>query len=323
MPFENLRIVLVRNAYAAEYFINHLYDHMVDLVVVSADGAYPKRPEVKEIINHTIQTSEKLRIAVIGREALNSLIDCKTKNIFVLDDLIELDMYESSSSPYKQAQKLNFSKTNFMYLLHNFFMPVKLAKTFKSSNFNEIDIRINMNPWEYNSTTNSLNPSWKSAILGCDISLGVEETDFETAKKVWLSDLWSDRDPADTKPVSTMTLDNNRNISYDMAIKDQPAYFFVVRHRGTIVGINSGHKCNESLFRSRGLWVEKTHRKLGISKLLLTAVDNKARQVGCSAVWTYPRKRSLRAYESAGYEKISDWRNDGLFGPNCIAYKTL
>ena len=66
--------------------------------------------------------------------------------------------------------------------------------------------------------------------------------------------------------------------------------------------------------RSRGLWVHPEFRNLGISKILLNAVIDTAYT---EYVWSVPKESALKAYESVGFVRKSEFF-DTENGNNCI-----
>jgi len=143
---------------------------------------------------------------------------------------------------------------------------------------------------------------------------------FADIKDVWDSKLWPNR-RTPIKPMSSMQYLEG----FDMEIynKYKPT-FFGAYNGDLLVGVNSGHRTKENLYRSRGIWIDPSYRGQGISKMLFGAVDSQARDEGCTAIWSLPRKNALKAYESFGYVKQGEFFDEGMeFGPNCYVLKTL
>ena len=100
--------------------------------------------------------------------------------------------------------------------------------------------------------------------------------------------------------------------------------FWAARSEGNLIGVNSGFKTNDDIYRSRGLYVSPKYRGEGVSKMLLKLTINSAKQEECRIIWTMPRKDSLFAYENVGFRKIGGWIDKGVeFGPNCIAINEI
>lgn len=127
-------------------------------------------------------------------------------------------------------------------------------------------------------------------------------SNFETIYPIWGKELWSYR----TSPIestSAMTYLGN----YDVRNMTYIPSFFVYEYEGTIQGVNSGHKCNDGSYRSRGLYVYPEYRKKGIGKKLLEASIDQAKKEECTFIWSYPRQSSWKVYESAGFILSSKW----------------
>jgi GNAT superfamily N-acetyltransferase len=139
------------------------------------------------------------------------------------------------------------------------------------------------------------------------ISLGL--IDFKDIEPVWRERLWPGRTSAiETHSAMTWPF-GNVAAKFDMTIFDYPATFFAAYSDNKLVGVNSGHKTTDTLYRSRGLWVDPDYRKLGIAQLLFSSTEMQARLEGCSAIWSIPRKTALPSYQRFGFETVG-----GFFG---------
>jgi GNAT superfamily N-acetyltransferase len=139
------------------------------------------------------------------------------------------------------------------------------------------------------------------------ITIGV--IDFKTIESLWREKLWPGRTSTiETHSAMTWPYDDNP-LEYDMNIFNYPATFFAVFDGEKIIGVNSGHKTKDTLYRSRGLWVDPEYRKQGIAQLLFGSTETQARLEGCDAVWSIPRKTALSAYERFGFNTVG-----GFFG---------
>lgn len=130
----------------------------------------------------------------------------------------------------------------------------------------------------------------------------IQKISFETIYKVWETYLWDERTSAIT---STSAMDYKggyhiMNMSYEPT-------FFGYYENNNLIGVNSGHRCRDESFRSRGLYVHPSYRKKGIGKILLTTTIEQGRSENCTYVWSYPRKSSWGTYASAGFILDSDW----------------
>lgn len=121
-------------------------------------------------------------------------------------------------------------------------------------------------------------------------------------RKIWHTRLWPDRTNA-IEPTSAMVYIEGHNI-HNMNFSPSFFGYFV---DNDLIGVNSGHLCDDNSFRSRGLWVDENHRGYGYGKELLKAVINQAKLESADFIWSFPRKTSWPTYKSVGFKKTSDW----------------
>jgi GNAT superfamily N-acetyltransferase len=148
-----------------------------------------------------------------------------------------------------------------------------------------------------------------------------EIVDFETILPIWEEKLWPNRE-SEIKSMSSMMYQGG----YDMSIyeKYEPTFFAVYNVVNEIVGVNSGHRTSNDLYRSRGIWVDPRYRLKGVSGILFCELHGQAMREGCTAIWSIPRQIALPAYEKYGFKQTSDFFDEGMeFGPNCYVYKEL
>ena len=153
-----------------------------------------------------------------------------------------------------------------------------------------------------------------------DMSFNAITGTFQDVKNIWNEKLWPDR-KSTIKEMSSMQYLGG----FDMAIyeKYKPT-FFIVKYGNTIVGVNSGHRTKDRLYRSRGIWVDPEYRRHGVAQLLFDMTEKQAKKENCDAVWSMPRKSALSAYEKFGFVKQGDFFDEGVeFGPNCWVLKRL
>jgi GNAT superfamily N-acetyltransferase len=67
------------------------------------------------------------------------------------------------------------------------------------------------------------------------------------------------------------------------------------------VAVNAGHKSSKRDYRTRGLWVDETHRGRGIAKMMFEKLEHQAKSECCRWLWSYPRLAALPAYINSGY----------------------
>lgn len=127
-------------------------------------------------------------------------------------------------------------------------------------------------------------------------SVEIRNIKFETIQDVWRKHLWATRqDPI--RAMSSMTLDG----LYNMEIyKKYEPYFFGLYVDDKLAGVNSGHQTQSDQMRSRGLFVFSEHRNQGFAQMLLAAVEEQGRKLGCSAMWSFPRLTALPVYSKFG-----------------------
>ena len=78
-------------------------------------------------------------------------------------------------------------------------------------------------------------------------------------------------------------------IEFDMDIFNYEPSFFGVTANGRIVGVNSGHRTKDDLYRSRGIWVDPMleKKKTGVAQLLFNATQKQAINEGCNIYGVY------------------------------------
>lgn len=148
----------------------------------------------------------------------------------------------------------------------------------------------------------------------------LEVIDFDTIKQKWISSLWVGRE--DVKPMSSMVFGVYGE--YDMSIYSKfiPT-FWGIYDGNELVAVNSGFRTEDDLYRSRGLWVDPSYRGKNLSQTLFEALFDQARLEGCVDVWSFPKYESIKAYERAGFQRVSAWITEADYGVNCYALKNI
>ena len=124
---------------------------------------------------------------------------------------------------------------------------------------------------------------------------------FLEIKSIWENELWPGR--KDIEPVSAMLyLDG-----YSMKNFELPAFYFGIYDSTKLIGVNSGHLCDDGSFRSRGLWVDPNHRKNGLGVKLLQKTIDAGRRLNAPFCRSLPRKTSWPVYQKSGFVLTSDW----------------
>lgn len=126
--------------------------------------------------------------------------------------------------------------------------------------------------------------------------------DFYTIYPIWSTLLWPNRN-SPIEPTSAM----NYLSGFDVKNMTFNPTFIAFIQNGEIAGVNSGHKCMNNGYRSRGLYVNPQFRGRGIGTILLKETIELGRSEKCDYVWSYPRQSSWGTYKHAGFELTSLW----------------
>lgn len=152
----------------------------------------------------------------------------------------------------------------------------------------------------------------------------ITKISFEEISEIWHTHLWPNRiSPIETHSAMTWPFDGT-SIEYDMDIFNYKPSFYGVYVNKELIGVNSGHRTKDNIYRSRGIWVHPAHRRDGIAKLLFSCIDVQAGKEGCNIIWSIPRKSAIDAYTSAGFETVGNYFDEGMeFGPNIYVMKEI
>lgn len=134
------RVALFAGRSGAEAFLEKIFPHITNCLVASADGAYPKNPDLKQALFRALAEKEKIRVAVFQVEALKS-ISLKTDRILVMDDLL---MQDFKRHPADRAAALGFTPERLAFFLDSYFSQWdKMERigngAFAFANFKEFD----------------------------------------------------------------------------------------------------------------------------------------------------------------------------------------
>ena len=144
---------------------------------------------------------------------------------------------------------------------------------------------------------------------------------FQDILPIWQEKLWKGRN-SPIKPMSSMLYKGGFNM--DIYNLYSPTFFAVYNNANKIIGVNSGHRTNEQVYRSRGIWVDPLHRKKGIAGILFCELEGQAMKEKCTSIWSIPREEALPAYIKYGFVKSSNFFDEDMeFGPNCYVRKKL
>lgn len=128
---------------------------------------------------------------------------------------------------------------------------------------------------------------------------------FEVVSDIWQKNLWPDR-KSKIEPHSAMLIAGD----YELKNYEYIPSFFICFVDNKIVGCNSGHKCCDGSYRSRGLYVFPEYRKKGYGKELLLETIEQGRKEEATFVWSYPRYESWPTYHASGFRLVTDWKHD-------------
>lgn len=126
---------------------------------------------------------------------------------------------------------------------------------------------------------------------------------FREIYPVWRKHLWPDRTSMieSTSAMSFLGGFDLKNMS------SAPSFLAYIDKNDNILGVNSGHRCMDNSYRSRGLYVFPEYRNQGIGKILLLETIEIAKREECGYVWSFPRHSSWSVYSSAGFMLSTDW----------------
>lgn len=130
----------------------------------------------------------------------------------------------------------------------------------------------------------------------------IKKIEYKDIFPVWTNHLWPNRSTP-IEPNSAMIFKEG----YTVKNMFMTPTFFGYYIGNTLVGVNSGHKCLDKSYRSRGLYVFPEYRGRGIGKDLLNATVNQGFSELATFIWSYPRYDSWKTYESVGFSLCSEW----------------
>jgi GNAT superfamily N-acetyltransferase len=139
----------------------------------------------------------------------------------------------------------------------------------------------------------------------------IKKIEWEEILPIWEKDLWPNR-KSEITPTSAMCLSGKWKITenstpefieqvYDLKNMEFSPTFWGYIIGDDLIGVNSGHMCLESQYRSRGLFVYPEYRGLGIGTKLLQKTMAQGYSEKAILSWSYPRETSWKSYHRAGY----------------------
>ena len=130
----------------------------------------------------------------------------------------------------------------------------------------------------------------------------IEKISFDEILIIWKNHLWPNRVSEITANSAMCFLEG-----YDLFNMQTTPTFLAYMIDNKIAGVNSGHMCNDSQYRSRGLYVFEEYRGNGLGTILLKATIEQAIKENASMCWSYPKDTSWKTYSRAGYRLASDF----------------
>ena len=130
----------------------------------------------------------------------------------------------------------------------------------------------------------------------------IKQITFVEIYQIWSVHLWPHR----SSPIES----NSAMVflgGFDLTNMTTKPTFFGYFIDDVLVGVNSGHKCVDNSYRSRGVFVFPEFRKRQIGQRLLEATIEQGQIEGCNFVWSYPRKSSWNTYKAAGFILAGVW----------------
>lgn len=106
IPSVNLfrRIILFDTATQAKWYLDNCFDHWPKVVIMSADGVYPKNHALKNVVKHNWLSNSELTIFVMGWHSLGKMPKPASKITFSLDRLIMEACRDRDDSMYSEVR---------------------------------------------------------------------------------------------------------------------------------------------------------------------------------------------------------------------------
>lgn len=147
-----------------------------------------------------------------------------------------------------------------------------------------------------------------------NFSYHVEACEFGQVLEIWKYKLWPERVSL-IEPISCITVQGE----IDAELMNEKPYFWqALDSTGQVAGVISGFKVGDDSFRSRGIWVDPTHRKKGLGRELMKRNIETAQKLNLKYLWSMPRKASWGFYQELGFQVILEI-DKYEFGPHFIA----
>ena len=154
--------------------------------------------------------------------------------------------------------------------------------------------------------------------MKCEIS------SFEEIYPIWHDKLWPGR-ISKIEPMSSLYwFFPNKIIKDNSIFESYSPTFWVVKDNEKIIGVNSGFRTDEKVYRSRGLYVDSAYRRQGISQILLRQAILQGKKEECHWIWSMPHKTTLPVYQKIGFKKRGKWLDEEVeFEPRCLTTRQI
>jgi hypothetical protein len=111
------RVILFRDEAGARVFLDLVYPHFTNCLVVSSDGVFPQKQALADRARVALAEDEGVRIAVFGISALKT-VSVKSQRMLVMDELL---MQDFKRHPVERALSLGFTPEKLVFVLESFF----------------------------------------------------------------------------------------------------------------------------------------------------------------------------------------------------------
>ena len=154
--------------------------------------------------------------------------------------------------------------------------------------------------------------------MKCEIS------SFEEIYPIWHDKLWPGR-ISKIEPMSSLCWRLPNKIVKDSSIfESYSPIFWTVKDNRKIIGINSGFRTSDKVYRSRGLYVDPTYHNQEISQILLRQTILQGKKEECHWIWSMSQKSALPAYQKVGFKKRGKWLDEDMeFEQSCLVNRQI
>lgn len=132
----------------------------------------------------------------------------------------------------------------------------------------------------------------------------IKEISWKEIEYIWKNYLWPNR----MSPIESNSAMNFLSGYNNFNMTTKPT-FFGYFDNNILVGVNSGHMCENNQYRLRGHYVHEKYRNRGIGTELVKAVIDQAKLEDAKLIWCIPRKTSWGIYQKLGFQMASGYFN--------------